>query len=114
MATMCIILLFCLATRYHSVQLTTLLWVSQGRNIVRDGHGVVVSVPGSMTRSNYYLVSRMFWTSDITRSSVSWGQNDPNFNFRQVCSIIKIKHAKKDLKSFIVSKAQPHPYSNFS
>ncbi|XP_028397672.1 C2 domain-containing protein 3-like isoform X2 [Dendronephthya gigantea] len=74
--------------QYHSVPLTTLLWVSEGRNILRDGHGVAVSVPETMTRSNYYLISRMFWTSDITRSSVSWGQNHPKFNFRQIFPVL--------------------------
>ena len=66
----------------------TLLWISEGRNIVENGHGFRVLVPGTTTRSNFYLISRMFWTNDTSRSSICWGRNDPRFNFKQVSSCL--------------------------
>lgn len=65
-----------------SFPLTTLLWVSKGRNITRRGHGFQAT--GSIIRNNFYLIFRMFWSMDTSRSSIYWGQNDPIFNFKQV------------------------------
>ena len=76
---------FATDNRRPAVTLMTLLWIFEGRNIIEDGHGIRVSVPGSTTRNNFYLVSRMFWTNDTSKSSICWGANDPRFNFRQVC-----------------------------
>ena len=37
-----------------------------------------------MSTRNLYLVARMFWCDDISRSGVCWGTFDPEFRFLQV------------------------------
>lgn len=37
-----------------------------------------------MSTRNLYLVCRMFWCDDVSRSNVCWGTFEPQFNFVQV------------------------------
>ena len=67
--------------------LHTLLWVPEGKDVSlrgHDRHGNVEVIPGIVKSSNPYLVCRMFWSEDSSRSQVCWGTTTPQFGFKQV------------------------------
>lgn len=56
------------------ILLHTLLMVPDGRNFNC----------GPKKAPNVYLNCKLFWCNEIARSTISWGQTDPSFNFVQV------------------------------
>lgn len=74
-----------------TVVLHTLLWIPEGRGValqVSDNYvnqEMVTAVGG-----NPYLVCRMFWSEDTSRSQVCWGTATPQFGFKQVSLFTKV------------------------
>lgn len=60
--------------RESEILLHTLLMVPDGKNFSCR----------STKAPNVYLNCKLFWCNDVARSVVSWGQNNPTFNFVQV------------------------------
>ena len=42
------------------------------------------------TACNSYLVCRMFWCEEVSRTNVCWNTVDPEFKFKQVSTTVKI------------------------
>ena len=58
-----------------------LLWIPDGRDLIQHGyHGN----KGLVTKNNLYLVCRMFWCDEVSKSRVCWGSTNPPFGFKQV------------------------------
>ena len=52
---------------------------------IGEGRGVSCSSKGDLARpANCFLVCRMFWDEEASRSQVCWNTLDPEFNFIQV------------------------------
>lgn len=68
------------------VLLHTLLMVPDGKNF----HC------GPMQAPNIYLNCKLFWSDEMTRSVVSWGQANPSFNFVQV-SLKRLNPVKNNI-----------------
>ena len=69
------------ATRHDTdkeVLLHSLLYIPEGRCICKDSHH------GLDKPLNCYMVCRMFWDEEASRSRVCWSSLDPQFDFMQV------------------------------
>lgn len=66
-----------------TVLLHTLLWVPEGRDIAFQVNGHNQKMTAALGGSPY-LVCRMFWSEDTSRSQVCWGTTAPQFGFKQV------------------------------
>ena len=63
----------------------TLLWIPEGSRLVQHKHHEAKDVPkGLVHKNNLYLVCRMFWCDEVTKSRVCWGDINPLFGFKQV------------------------------
>ena len=74
-----------LAIEQDSLTLYNLLWIPEGKALLQHGYhrSQDVSV-GLVTKSNLYLVCRMFWCEEVSKSRVCWGTVNPPFGFKQV------------------------------
>lgn len=75
------------ATEYDRDPLTlfNLLWIPEGKGLIEHGyHSNQDMVSGLVTKSNLYLVCRMFWCEEVSKSRVCWGATNPPFGFKQV------------------------------
>ena len=67
------------------ITLYTLLWIPEGSKLVLHEHHNENHVSkGLVPKSNLYLVCRMFWCDEVSKSRVCWGDNNPSFGFKQV------------------------------
>ena len=65
--------------------LYNLLWIPEGKALFQYGYHSNQDVPlGLVTKSNLYLVCRMFWCEEVSKSRVCWGTANPPFGFKQV------------------------------
>lgn len=65
--------------------LYNLLWIPEGKGLIEHGyHNNQDMAPGLVTKSNLYLVCRMFWCEEVSKSRVCWGATNPPFGFKQV------------------------------
>lgn len=65
--------------------LHSLLWIQEGKGITLEPHSSHDNqVPGIGGRTNLFLVCRMFWCEEVSKSPVCWGTNHPQFGFKQV------------------------------
>ncbi|EDO47138.1 predicted protein [Nematostella vectensis] len=62
--------------------LHSLLWIPEGKDILQDLHDPPLSRPSP------YLVCRMFWCDDVTKSAVTWTTSNPRFGFKQVAPVL--------------------------
>ncbi|XP_048589193.1 C2 domain-containing protein 3 isoform X3 [Nematostella vectensis] len=62
--------------------LHSLLWIPEGKDILQDLHDSPLSRPSP------YLVCRMFWCDDVTKSAVTWTTSNPRFGFKQVAPVL--------------------------
>lgn len=83
----------------HPITLYTLLWVPEGSALVQPGFH---SKQGFVSKNNLYLVCRMFWCDEVSKSRVCWGATNPSFGFKQVSirwladfKIFVVKHKLK-------------------
>lgn len=58
-----------------------LLWIPEGKDLIQHGYH---SNQGLVTKNNLYLVCRMFWSDELSKSRVCWGSANPSFGFKQV------------------------------
>ena len=69
----------------NPLTLYNLLWIPEGKELIKHGyHGNQGVAPGLVTKSNLYLVCRMFWCEEVSKSRVCWGATNPLFGFKQV------------------------------
>ncbi|XP_068718257.1 C2 domain-containing protein 3-like isoform X2 [Montipora capricornis] len=67
----------------------TLLWIPEGSRLVQHKHHEAKDVPkGLVHKNNLYLVCRMFWCDEVTKSRVCWGDINPLFGFKQVAPVM--------------------------
>ncbi len=71
------------------VLLHTLLMVPDGKNFNC----------GPLQAPNVYLNCKLFWSDEMARSVVSWGQTNPSFNFVQVSRKVKSSKHINNFKS---------------
>ena len=65
--------------------LYSLLWIPEGKALFQHGYHSNQDVhKGVVTKSNLYLVCRMFWCEVVSKSRVCWGTANPPFGFKQV------------------------------
>ena len=64
--------------------LKSLLYIPEGRCITRNSNEHTGKSP------NCYLVCRMFWDEEASKSQVCWNAMDPEFNFNQVSILRRI------------------------
>lgn len=65
--------------------LYNLLWIPEGKALIQHGYHTNQDLPpGLVTKSNLYLVCRMFWCEEVSKSRVCWGATNPPFGFKQV------------------------------
>ena len=65
--------------------LYNLLWIPEGKVLTQHGFHTNQDAPsGLVIRSNLYLVCRMFWCEELSKSRVCWGESNPSFGFKQV------------------------------
>lgn len=65
--------------------LYTLLWIPDGSSLHEPGDWCSKGVSqGFVTKSNLYLVCRMFWCDEVSKSRVCWGTTNPPFGFKLV------------------------------
>lgn len=68
-----------------SLTLYNLLWIPEGKALFQYGYNSNQDAPlGLVTKSNLYLVCRMFWCEEVSKSRVCWGTANPPFGFKQV------------------------------
>lgn len=65
-------------TAGSEVLLHSLLNIPEGRRICKDSH------QGLEKPSNCYMICRMFWDEEASRSKICWSSLDPQFDFMQV------------------------------
>ena len=69
--------------------LFTLLWIPEGSTLIQLGnHGKKDISQGLVIKNNLYLVCRMFWCDEVSKSRVCWGSTNPLFGFKQVSKFI--------------------------
>ena len=74
-----------LAIEQDSLTLYNLLWIPEGKALFQHGYHRSQDVPvGLVTKSNLYLVCRMSWCEEVSKSRVCWGTVNPPFGFKQV------------------------------
>lgn len=74
-----------LAIEQDLLTLYNLLWIPEGKALFQHGYHSSQDVPmGLVTKSNLYLVCRMFWCVEVSKSRVCWGTVNPPFGFKQV------------------------------
>jgi len=74
-----------LATEGDALTLYNLLWIPEGKALFQHGYHSSQDVPMALvTRNNLYLVCRMFWCEEVSKSRVCWGTTNPPFGFKQV------------------------------
>lgn len=67
------------------ITLYTLLWIPEGDTLIQLGnHGNKDISQGLVIKNNLYLVCRMFWCDEVSKSRVCWGSTNPPFGFKQV------------------------------
>ncbi|CAH3017538.1 unnamed protein product, partial [Porites evermanni] len=62
-----------------------LLWIPEGKDLIQHGYH---SNQGLVTKNNLYLVCRMFWCDELSKSRVCWGSANPSFGFKQVAPVL--------------------------
>ena len=81
---------FVAATDHDRDPLTlyTLLWIPEGKGLMQHGYHSNQDVSrGLVTKNNAYLVCRMFWCDEVSKSRVCWGTTNPPFGFKQVSMV---------------------------
>jgi len=74
-----------LAIEHDPTTLYNLLWIPEGKALSQHGCHSSQDVPkGVVTKSNLYLLCRMFWCEVVSKSRVCWGTENPPFGFKQV------------------------------
>ena len=74
-----------LAIEGDTLTLYNLLWIPEGKALFHHDHHSSQDVPmGLVTKCNLYLVCRMFWCEEVSKSRVCWGTANPPFGFKQV------------------------------
>jgi len=74
-----------LAIEQDPSTLYNLLWIPEGKALFQHDYHSSQDVPmGLVTKSNLYLVCRMFWCEEVSKSRVCWGTANPPFGFKQV------------------------------
>lgn len=58
-----------------ALTLHSLLWIPEGKGIIPESAG---------RTANLFLVSRMFWCDEVSKSQIHWGTNNPQFVYKQV------------------------------
>ncbi|XP_031563486.1 C2 domain-containing protein 3-like [Actinia tenebrosa] len=71
-----------LEDQIETITLHSLLWIPEGKEITPEP-------PGNSGRSaNLFLVSRMFWCDEVSKSPIYWGTNNPQFVYKQVAPVL--------------------------